>query len=286
MTSTQKAWIALVSGAIIISTSPIVVKLAHVPGTSSAFYRVFIGCISLLPWLLIRRPVIPQGKALWGVIAAGAFFAIDLVFWNESLMNAPAATASLLANSAPLWVGLGASYLFREQLTRRYWIGLSVALAGMVIVAQNAFAVTPQDIPGMLLAMGASVCYAGYILSTRHARGGVDTATFMIWSLAIASIIILPIALLLGKPLWGFSQVSWGYIIFLGIFTQTLGWLAINYALGHLPAPITSVVLLGQVVLAALLAVPLLGEPIRTSQLIGGVFILGGIYIVNRRTAS
>lgn len=286
MTSTQKAWIALVSGAIIISTSPIVVKLAHVPGTSSAFYRVFIGCISLLPWLLIRRPVIPQGKALWGVIAAGAFFAIDLVFWNESLMNAPAATASLLANSAPLWVGLGASYLFREQLTRRYWIGLSVALAGMVIVAQNAFAVTPQDIPGMLLAMGASVCYAGYILSTRHARGGVDTATFMIWSLAIASIIILPIALFLGKPLWGFSQISWGYIIFLGIFTQTLGWLAINYALGHLPAPITSVVLLGQVVLAAILAVPLLGEPIRTSQLIGGVFILGGIYIVNRRTAS
>jgi len=223
---------------------------------------------------------------MWGVIAAGAFFAIDLVFWNESLMQAPAATASLLANSAPLWVGLGASYLFREQLTRRYWIGLSVALAGMVIVAQNAFAVTPQDIPGMLLAMGASVCYAGYILSTRHARGGVDTATFMIWSLAIASLIILPIALVLGKPLWGFSQLSWGYLIFLGIFTQTLGWLAINYALGHLPAPVTSVVLLGQVVLAALLAVPILGEPISTSQIIGGLFILGGIYIVNRRTAS
>jgi drug/metabolite transporter (DMT)-like permease len=182
MSTHQKAWLALVSGAIIISTSPIVVKLTDIPGTSSAFYRVFIGCISLLPWLLIRRPVIPQGKAMWGVIAAGAFFAIDLVFWNESLMQAPAATASLLANSAPLWVGLGASYLFREQLTRRYWIGLSVALAGMVIVAQNAFAVTPQDIPGMLLAMGASVCYAGYILSTRHARGGVDTATFMIWS--------------------------------------------------------------------------------------------------------
>ena len=286
MTSIQKAWLALVSGAIIISTSPIVVKLTDIPGTSSAFYRVFIGCISLLPWLLIRRPVVPRGPAMWGVIAAGAFFAIDLVFWNESLMQAPAATASLLANSAPLWVGLGASYLFREQLTRRYWIGLSVALVGMLIVAQNAFAVTPQDVPGMLLAMGASVCYAGYILSTRHARGGVDTATFMIWSLAIASIIILPIALFLGKPLWGFSQLSWGYLIFLGIFTQTLGWLAINYALGHLPAPVTSVVLLGQVVLAALLAVPILGEPIRTSQIIGGLFILGGIYIVNRRTAS
>ena len=61
---------------------------------------------------------------------------------------------------------------------------------------------------------------------------------------------------------------------------------SINYALGHLPAPITSVVLLGQVVLAAILAVPILGEPIRPSQMIGGLFILGGIYIVNRRTSA
>jgi drug/metabolite transporter (DMT)-like permease len=41
--------------------------------------------------------------------------------------------------------------------------------------------------------------------------------------------------------------------------------------------------LLGQVVLAALLAVPLLGEPIGASQLIGGAFILGGIVLVNRK---
>ena len=73
------------------------------------------------------------------------------------------------------------------------------------------------------------------------------------------------------------------FILFLGIFTQTIGWIAINYALGHLPAPITSVMLLGQVVLAALLAVPLLGEPIGASQLIGGAFILGGIVLVNRK---
>ncbi|NBU65152.1 MAG: hypothetical protein EBS29_11730 [Chloroflexia bacterium] len=43
---------------------------------------------------------------------------------------------------------------------------------------------------------------------------------------------------------------SWIFILFLGIFTQTIGWIAINYALGHLPAPITSVMLLGQVGLA------------------------------------
>jgi drug/metabolite transporter (DMT)-like permease len=36
-------------------------------------------------------------------------------------------------------------------------------------------------------------------------------------------------------------------------------------------------------VIAALLAVPLLGEPIRESQIIGGLLIIGGIILVNRR---
>lgn len=284
MTTTRKAWFALIAGAIIISTSPIVVKMAGVPGTSSAFYRVFIGFLSLLPIFFWRKPTsVPTGRTRWAIIAGGLFFAIDLVLWNEGLMHAPAASASLMANSAPLWVGLASMLLFKEKLTRNYWIGLTIAMVGMVVVASGALRLSPNDLFGLSLAAGASFCYAGYILSTRQARGGTDTITFMVWSLAIASIVIYPIALWLGTPLWGFDMRSWMFILFLGIFTQTIGWIAINYALGHLPAPITSVMLLGQVVLAAVLAVPLLGEPIRASQLIGGAFILGGIVLVNRK---
>jgi drug/metabolite transporter (DMT)-like permease len=61
-----------------------------------------------------------------------------------------------------------------------------------------------------------------------------------------------------------------------------VGWLAINYALGHLPASVVSVTLLGQPVLTAVFAVPLLGQALSQAQLLGGVVALAGIYLVNR----
>jgi drug/metabolite transporter (DMT)-like permease len=283
MSTHQKAWLALITGVFAISTSPIIVKLAGVPGTSTAFYRVFIGCLVLIPWFMLHKPTLPTGKALWAIIAGGLFFGVDLVLWNESLLRAPATSATLMANNAPLWVGLASMFIFKEQLTRNYWIGLALAMVGMVVVAGGDLQLNPADLNGIILALGASFCYAGYILSTRHARGSMDTVTFMVWSLAIASLVILPFAVALDAPLWGFSTTTWVLIIILGLFAQTIGWLAINYALGHLPASITSVTLLGQVVIAALLAVPLLGEPIRESQIVGGLLIIGGIILVNRR---
>ena len=58
--------------------------------------------------------------------------------------------------------------------------------------------------------------------------------------------------------------------------------LALVYALGHLPATITSVGLLAQVPLTALLAMALLREPLSAAQVAGGVIVLAGIYVVNR----
>jgi drug/metabolite transporter (DMT)-like permease len=61
-----------------------------------------------------------------------------------------------------------------------------------------------------------------------------------------------------------------------------IGYLAITYALGHLPASIVSPTLIGQPILTALLAIPLLGEMPNTTQWIGGAIALAGIYIVNQ----
>ena len=283
MTTSTKAWLALILGAMAISSSPILVKLADVPGTSSAFYRVFIGFLVLLPWYAVKGIKVPQGRTLWAVVAGGLFFGVDLIFWNEGLMRAPAASATLVANNAPIWVGLVSLFWLKEKLSRYYWLGLALAIGGMFVVMNGDVQVNPGDVFGLSLAAGASVCYAGYLLSTRIARSGIDTVGFMVWSLGIASLVILPVAWLIGAPLSGFSMTAWGLILLLGLFSQTVGWLAINYALGHLPASVTSVVLLGQVVLATLLAVPFLGEAIRPTQIVGGALIVTGIILVNRR---
>lgn len=61
-----------------------------------------------------------------------------------------------------------------------------------------------------------------------------------------------------------------------------IGYLAITYALGHLPAAIVSPTLIGQPILTAILAIPMLGEIPNPTQWLGGAVALAGIYIVNQ----
>ena len=64
--------------------------------------------------------------------------------------------------------------------------------------------------------------------------------------------------------------------------TQVAGHLSVAYSLGRLPVSRTSIALLGQAPLTAILAWPLLGERITPLQIVGGTLVLAGIYVVNR----
>jgi drug/metabolite transporter (DMT)-like permease len=92
----------------------------------------------------------------------------------------------------------------------------------------------------------------------------------------------LGVVLLLGQPLTGYPPVTWAAFAALGLVTQVLGYVAVGYALGHLPASLVAPTMVGQPVMTALLAVPLLGEPLTSIQWIGGAAVLVGIVLVHR----
>jgi drug/metabolite transporter (DMT)-like permease len=71
----------------------------------------------------------------------------------------------------------------------------------------------------------------------------------------------------------------------LGLVSQLGGYLALTYALGHLPATVTSITLLAQGPLTAALAAWLLGEPLTSSLLLGGALVLLGVGLANRDRA-
>ena len=279
----RRAFAALIFGVLCIGFSALFVKIAGVPGPVSAFYRlVFAGAV-LLPWWLATRPSLPGRGDLLLTLAGGAFFAFDLTLWNSGLLLTSAAAATLLANNAPVWVGLGALLIFRERLAARFWTGLACAMGGMVlIVGSNAVGV-PEMNRGDILSIGASLFYAAYLLTTQRARSRTDTLTFMTISVAAGAGIMLVVVLSLGLPLAGFSGTSWAALAGLGLVSHLAGWLAINYALGHLRAAAVSVTLLGQAVVTTLVAMPLLGEYLAAGQAAGGLLVLTGIYLVNSR---
>jgi drug/metabolite transporter (DMT)-like permease len=281
----KKAYFALALGVFCIGTSAIFVKIAEVPGTVSAFYRVFFAGLALLPLHLSRKKrLLPPWKELRLIGLGGLVFAGDLVLWNTSILLTSAAAATLLANNSPLWVGLGATLIFREKLSLKYWLGLLIALAGMVIiVGGNAI----QDLRfnlGDLLAIGASFLYAAYMLITQKARATVDTLTLNLLTMLACIIILLPVNFLFLQPLTGFSTRIWLALVGLGLVPQFIGWLAINYAMGHLPAARVSVTLLGQSVVTAILGIFFLNELLSFADISGGTLVLLGIYLVNQRT--
>ncbi|MDD5362685.1 MAG: DMT family transporter [Ignavibacteria bacterium] len=280
-----KAYIALAVGIIFIGFSAIFVKMAGVPGMVSAFYRSLIAGVVLFPWWMLKKKTVPGKSELKWIVTGGVFFAIDLALWNTSLLLTTAATATLLANNAPIWVGLGAMILFKEKLTYKYWLGLIIALFGMsVLVGFDAIRNLNFN-GGDLLALTASLFYAVYLLTTQRARTKTDTLTFMSVSTLSTVIVLLVINLFAGSELTGFTLKTWTALLGLGLISHLGGWLLINYALGHMKASGVSVTLLSQAVVTALLAIPFLGEMPDINQIIGGVFVLTGIYLVNVRSS-
>ena len=75
---------------------------------------------------------------------------------------------------------------------------------------------------------------------------------------------------------------------FLGaaLISQIIGYFSVGYALGHLPASVVSPTMIAQPMLTALLAIPLAGELLTVEVVLGGIFVLTGIYLVNRNSSS
>ncbi|MCF6277409.1 MAG: DMT family transporter [Anaerolineales bacterium] len=282
------AYLALVAGIFLIGTSAILVKFADLPGIVSAFYRVGIATLVLFPFWLYKN----KNKRLpaWAdskfIILGGILFALDIALWNTSLLLTSAAKSTLLANNAPVWVGMGTLLFFKEKLPPKYWSGLAIALLGMTIIVGIDSWRNAQFNIGDMMAIGVSFLYAGVMLSTQKARTRVNTLTFTALYTTTAALTLLPMAVLSGHALGGFSSKGWLSLLALGLGPQVVGWMAINYALGHIRASHVSVSLLGQPVVTAILGFLLLGESLTTNQIVGGGLALFGIYLVNQKSAK
>jgi drug/metabolite transporter (DMT)-like permease len=238
-----------------------------------------------LPFLgsVKRAPVNPLPRT--GVrlaLLGGLLFAFDLVFWATGITISGAATPTLMANTAPIWVGLGAMLLFHERLTLLFWGGLVVSFVGALLVLSADFSRGSELGVGTFLGLLAAVFYGAYYLVTQRARVHLQTLHYTWITTFTAATILLGINLLLGRPLLGYNRETYAAFLGLGLIAQTLGWLTINYAQGYLPASIVAPTLLGQPVVTAIFAALLLGETFTLWHILGGFLLLSGVYTVHR----
>jgi len=277
------AYLALFGGVVCIAWSAIFVKCTDIPGAASAFYRMLFPAVVLLPTFPFdRRSERVSLRNLAIISLGGLFFALDLVFWNTSILRTSAANATLLGNNTPIFVGLLTWLVFRRRPPRAFWLGLLMAIVGAFLILWADLARHTQIGLGDLMALAAAACFAVYLMVTERVRSSTGTLVFLRWAMISSTLALLFINLGMGISLsLPHGRTLWA-VLGLGLVSQLGGYLFLTYALGHLPATITSISLLTQGPLTAVLAAVLLGESLTLSQIMGGILVLSGVALAHR----
>lgn len=276
----NKPRIALAAGVFCISIFPILVKLNLSPPVVSAFYRMAIATAVLVPFVLLTRKLKKSSPRLVVLsVVCGVIFGLDVGVWNIAIQESTATQATLLTNLSPIWVGVGALLFLKDKPKRNFWIGTVIAISGMVMLVGYTVFVNLDFNHAFGFAILSGMLYALYMLLSKDILGKLDVWNFMTISLLSSTVFLFVFSLALGDAFTGYSSWGWVSLLVQGLVCQLAAWLLISYATKHMRATRVSVSLLGQAVLAAVLAWLFLSEVITLQMVAGGILLLFGIRI-------
>jgi len=267
---------ALVGGACVIGTVPVLVRLADAGPAAIGFWRM-IFALPFLGLMTLRTGGVGRPDRM--ALIAGVMFALDLAFWHYGIRFTSVANATVLANLTPLIVTAIAWIFLKQRPDRLFLLAVVVAVTGAAMMAL-AKGGAPGKAPllGDALSTATALWYALYMLAVAQARQ-VQTATrVMLWSTLASLPVLLGAAASLGEPLLPAGPAGWAACVGLGLAHVT-GQGAIAWALGRLPTSTASVVVLVQPVVAAILGWILFAEALGPWQAAGGFVALAGIVL-------
>jgi drug/metabolite transporter (DMT)-like permease len=283
----RTALAALVLGAVLMGASPIFVRLADVGPFASAFWRVALALPVLWAWdRSERRP----GKSVrtWTrpALLAGVLFAGDLTFWHLAILNTTVANATFFATTAPLWVLIGAFALKSDTVTHFMSFGVALAFLGGALLVGESLSVAPERVTGDLYGLVTAVFFGGYFLAVRSARQHQGAARVILVSSVVTAALLAVIAVVLEPRLLPATLEGMAALVALALLSHAGGQGLLAYALGHLPATFSSLIIFLEALAAAALGWIALGERLSPVQFAGGAVILAGIWIARPRARN
>ena len=292
---------ALVFGALVIATSPILVRLAACGPAAAGFWRLGFAT----PLLVLMAVAGPRfgpsssssfragagaggriGTPSRAILLAGLWFALDLGCWHYGIRYTSVANATVLPNLTPVIVTLVSWFAFRERPRAVFLVGMSTAIGGAVLMAEAAAHPPAGPLPhlGDLLSASTAIWYALYFIAVRSARLTRSTLSVMLWSCLVGAPLLLITALVMREQILPATALGWAAAVGLGL-AHVFGQGSIAWALGRLPASTASVTVLVQPVAAALLAYLIFGETLTPLQALGAAVALAGIVIAQQAPA-
>lgn len=252
------------------------------PGIASAFYRVLFASIVLWPFLLLSGTKLPRVRlSTFGLAAlGGAFFAGDVGLYNIAVLHTSAGSATFLSISTPLLVGLLTWGITRQVPSRHFWMALAIAIAGAFMIVAADARVLGSRPAADLTAVLSSICFALYLIVTERLRESFNTLSLLAISTTASAAVLLVFAASAGISLAVPNLSSLAALAGLAFVCQLLGYFCLTYALGHLPATVTSLIMLATAPLTAVFALLIFAERMTFIQILGGGLVLLGVWII------
>lgn len=256
--------------------------------TGIAFWRTFIGAITLLAVLLIGRIKFVRGWNAWFRIwIAGLFMsAIPAVLFGYAEQHVSSALASIINASTPIFTVIAILIAFRaEKPKREVLIGLTVGLLGVFVVLGiwNGFGANePLAIGALILAV---ICYG---IGSPFLRKYVEPLKIkpeaaVFGQVSTSAITLLPFYLFGGLTAGPITFNAVAAMLALGVFGTGLAYVMYYKLLAQVGSAIGSAVTYISPIVGVILGILLLGETISWNEPVGAAIVLLGAAVAQGR---
>ena len=251
------------------------VRRISVSSGELALYRAILGAALIGVYLLIRRenPFRAElRREILLLLLSGGAMGINWILLFEAYRYTTVSTATLCYYFAPVIVTILSPVLFREALTPRQILCFLMATLGLVLITGVE---GRGSLTGILFGLGAAVFYAAVILLNKYIRHTAGIQRTFLQFLAAIVILIPYVAATGGVTLSGLSGIGWVCLLVVGLFHTGITYCLYFSSLKAIPGQSAAILSYIDPLVAVLVSVTVLKEPLSAQQALGGALILG-----------
>lgn len=255
--------------------------------TAVAAGRIALGALALHGYLRFKGMSLPRSRTFWRHAAVSTVFANILPFtmlaWGEERITS--ALTAVLNASTPLFTALAGFLYLRNRLGKIEVIGLFVGIAGVAVAAGvGGSDLAESSVTGSLAAILAGACYGFALTYAARHQLGVPAEIAAAGQLTAGTVMLMPVAIATsftnGIDLEPHRVLA---IVLLGAVGTGFAYILYYRSVAALGPTTTSLVTYLVPVFAVALGIIVLDEHFHVRMLLGGMMIVMGILLVQRR---
>ena len=267
----------------IFGTIGLFVRGIALPSSETALYRAVLAVLAIGSYLLAtgqKLQIKGMRREILLLAASGIAMGFNWILLFEAYKYTTISMATLSYYAAPILITLVSTFAFHEALTPFKTLCFIMATSGILLITLQGGSAggmrgNGTDHIGIFFGLGAAVLYASVVLLNKLIKNvaGIQR-TFLQFVAAVVT--LFPYVMLTGGiHLGGLNRTGWILLLIVGLLHTGVAYCMYFSSLQHVPGQEAAVLSYIDPLLAVVLSVLVLHEPMNGWQLLGGAMILG-----------